>query len=177
MRLKNKGIKFSLVILCYVFLFVCEAYAHRDIYISSTGSLLGDGTMDNPVLTLDEALRVAKSSAEKDVNIYFRTGVYEFPNPVIITSDDFVGKRLLISGYKDENVILSGSKTLSLKWQKAQKGLYKAFVADTFDQMYINGNKRILARYPNYKEGSFHFFMRETDSASSEVPLNSSPSL
>ena len=58
MRLKNKGIKFSLVILCYVFLFVCEAYAHRDIYISSTGSLLGDGTMDNPVLTLDEALRV-----------------------------------------------------------------------------------------------------------------------
>lgn len=153
MRLKNKGIKFSLVILCYVFLFVCEAYAHRDIYISSTGSLLGDGTMDNPVLTLDEALRVAKSSAEKDVNIYFRTGVYEFPNPVIITSDDFVGKRLLISGYKDENVILSGSKKLSLKWQKAQKGLYKAFVADTFDQMYINGNKRILARYPNYKEG------------------------
>lgn len=142
---------YLLIMLCLLSLVV--ATAQQDIYISSSGTVSGNGSRAAPVSTLDVALKIAARSQEKEINIYFLEGTYEFEKPSVVTSSEFKDKILLISSYEGKDVTLTGSKTIAPVWEKDKKNIYKTMVEDEFDQLYINGEKRILARYPNYTEG------------------------
>ena len=114
---------------------------------------MNDGTIATPFRTFEKALETAVSSSENDIYIYFRKGVYRPENIYTIWSADLAGKKLRISSWQNEKVIISGAKKLSLQWKKGRNGIYQAYTEDVFDQLWINGQKRVLARYPNYREG------------------------
>ena len=59
-----------------------------------------------------------------------------------------------ISGSSSYDVIVKGSKKLDLSWEKYDDNRFVAYIEDEieFDQLFVNGEKQILARYPNYDE-------------------------
>ncbi len=126
-----------------------SASAQTTIFVSPSGNDSAAGTMADPLGTLGAALDAA-GKIDGDVIIAMRRGTYLFENAETI-SPERIGKGMLtITGYNGENVSLCGLKTLSLNWQKGKKGLWKAPCETAPDQLYINGEKRILARYPNW---------------------------
>ena len=127
-------------------------YGQQNIFISPSGSLTANGEYNTPVSSLDAALQIAAQSGENEINIYFFGGTYEFSKPSVIRSGEFEGKTLFISAVDGAKVILTGSKTITPVWEKENKNIYKTAVDEIFDQLYINDEKRILARYPNYTE-------------------------
>ncbi len=100
------------------------------------------------------ALRMAAQSPAAEVNIYLREGTYRLNAPLEITSGEFKNKTLFIAPYKQEKVTICGGPVLQTQWEKHKKGIWKTKTdIKDFDQLFINGEQRILARYPNYQEG------------------------
>lgn len=128
--------------------------AQRVIFVSPDGNNEHDGSKEHPLNSVEIAIEKAKRSKETSIEIFFRAGVYSISDPIRITSADFKKKKLLISAFQDEAVTISGGKTLTLQWKKAKGKCWETSVDFVdFDQLFINGEKRILARYPNYTEG------------------------
>lgn len=136
-------------------LFAFCTQAEQTIIVSPKGKDTNTGTLKKPLQTLQKAISIAEKSREAELRIYLREGTYYLPASLQITSDMFKDKSLLISGYEDEKVTLSGGAKLTPEWEKVPgTSLWKAKVAETgFDQLFINHQKRILARTPNYTEG------------------------
>ncbi|GAB3043848.1 PDZ domain-containing protein [Spirosoma pulveris] len=101
--------------------------------------------------TLEKALEKVKMAPHSEVHIYLRKGTYYLPKTVRVTPRLVGNKRLLISAYQDEPVELNGGRKLALRWKKSGDRIWTADVAgEPFEQLYVNGRKQVLARYPNY---------------------------
>lgn len=145
----KKVVYFTLVSLFTVF----TSNAQKEIFVDLQGNDQSNGAQSTPVRTLGAALDLAEKANDPQIRIFFREGTYNLVAPEIITSDRMQGKQLLITAWKDEKVVISGTKKLNLNWKKSKGGVWKAAVSDDFDQLWINGEKKVLARYPNYQEG------------------------
>lgn len=145
----KKIVYFTLVSLFMVF----TSNAQKDIFVAPLGNDQSNGTQSAPIRTLGAALGIAEKTDDPQIRIFFRGGTYHLTAPEIITSDRMQGKQLLITAWQNEQVVISGTKKLSLTWKKGKGGLWKAAVTDDFDQVWINGEKKVLARYPNEQEG------------------------
>lgn len=128
-------------------------HAQQNIYVATGGTQTSNGSISHPVGTLDDALQLAKRSQEIDIRIYFREGVYYLDSIVVICATDFTGKKIQIEPWENESVTISGGKKLALTWKKGKNNLYQASTNEVFDQLFVNGEKRILARFPDYQEG------------------------
>lgn len=135
-----------------------SATAQQTIIVSTTGNDSNDGSLSSPLQTPEAALSRAKQSSEKEISIFFRAGKYYLSTPLIIKSEEFAQKKITISAYQNETVTFSGGKKLSLKWGKAKGGIFMSKVEPIVsDLLFMNGEKQILARYPNYnKDGIFN---------------------
>ncbi len=104
---------------------------------------------------LNDALEIAKSANDSTVIIYLSEGTHYLKETVFIKGSDFKNKTLILSSCPGNKAVISGGKKLNLNWQAIKGKKYlKAIVKDgDFDQLFINGERRILARYPDYKEG------------------------
>lgn len=126
-----------------------SASAQTTIFVSPSGNDSAAGTMADPFGTLGAALDAA-GKIDGDVVIAMREGTYIFEKAETISPERIGNGMLTITGYNGEKVSLCGLRTLSLNWQKGKKQLWKAPCKVAPDQLYINGKKRILARYPNW---------------------------
>lgn len=127
--------------------------AQQTFYVSPAGDDNHAGTQANPFATLSEAIQSAQKSNASDITIHLQKGIYYLNQPIIISAEAFQGKRLRITAAQLGDVTLSGSQKLFPKWEKANKNLWKTSVEADFDQLWVNGAPRILARYPNYQTG------------------------
>ena len=81
-----------------------------EIYVDvSHGDDNNTGTIDKPLKTLAQAIKLSRFKAVKDQQkvIYMRSGVYYLTETVNLDVED---SNLLITGYKDEQVTISGGK-------------------------------------------------------------------
>lgn len=130
--------------------------AQNQIYISTTGNDSASGSMDQPLASLKRAIEVYRSSGViGNTEIIFREGIYRFSEPVVLKASDSGTEKtpLVIKGFGDERVVLSGGNKLDLKWKKFKGRIYRAEVnkdVSRFEQFFINGKPKVLARYPNY---------------------------
>lgn len=132
-----------------------SAYAQKNVFISPLGDDRNEGSKAAPLHSLGKALELAETTSETQVNIYFRGGTYYVETPERITPDKMGTKQLRMAAWEQEPVQLCGTKKLKVQWKKAKKGLWKAAVSSSFDQLWINGKKRVMARYPNMQEEAF----------------------
>ncbi|MXV14985.1 PDZ domain-containing protein [Hufsiella ginkgonis] len=127
----------------------------KNLYVSLTGNDKNPGTLRQPFLTL----RKAGSEARKcttSVTIYIRGGTYYLEVPLIFPGTGLkAGNSLTLRPYKNEKVTISGARRLRLKWRPFRDRILRAPVPGdlVFDQLYVNGTCRQMARYPNYREG------------------------
>ncbi|SEC68076.1 Right handed beta helix region [Maribacter dokdonensis] len=148
--------KYCLLVLILSFVYSCTTEQKTvDLYVDVNVNTSGDGSMDNPFTTISNALTKAKeiksTSLNTHVNVNLLEGEYYLDKPIMIDSSL---SGLSIIGAHPAKVILKGSRKLVSKWQKFNENIYVTQVSPNlnFDQLIIDDETQILARYPNYDE-------------------------
>ena len=131
-----------------------------DLYVANNGNDRNPGTLAKPLATIDGAKTKIKSIREP-VNVYLREGTYYLKKPIIFGQQDSrkPEESVVYKAYESEKVIFSSAAILNLKWLPYKGNIRKASVPKNiiFDQLFVNGEKLRMARYPNYNSRSSHF--------------------
>jgi len=131
-----------------------------DLYISKNGNDQNPGTITRPMATI-EAARNKIRNIHEPVVVSIREGIYYLKRPVVFGPQDSrdPAESVLYKAYPGEKVIISGAAEITLKWSDFKGNIKRAEVSDDiiFDQLFVNGKKQRMARYPNYDSTSSHF--------------------
>ena len=120
------------------------------IYVSPQGNDKAAGTRKNPIASFAAAQQRVRKSKEKNAKVIFLAGTFYLPETVRFTSKDNKFS-VVYMPEKEGTVVISGGKKLKLDWQKTEKGWFTAKVpsGSEIDQLYINGVRQRMARFPN----------------------------
>jgi hypothetical protein len=153
MRILNAILLIIAVNICFA-----GSQSNPDIYISPTGNDQNAGTKSSPVRSVKKVqeLLLTKVRTGK-VQVIFADGIYYLPNPLVLTAD-FSGseeKPVIFRAENEGKAIISGGKQIDLKWEPYKNGIFKATVAEegAIDQLYVNGQRQRMARFPNAVDG------------------------
>ncbi|SFF58612.1 right-handed parallel beta-helix repeat-containing protein [Sunxiuqinia elliptica] len=129
-----------------------------DIYVSPQGNDDQNGSAEKPIKTLQKAKDLASSYAGKQkVNIILEDGTYYLDETLVFDFKDSGTEEFPINfrAAHEGEAVVSGGKELNLSWQSYQNGIYQAKVNGdiNIDQLYINGQRQRMARFPNAVEG------------------------
>ena len=129
-------------------------HAQSVYYVSPQGEGTEDGSAEHPYTRIEEAVRAARTTSEKEVTVYLRGGTYYLEETLTLTPDDCKdGRSLRICSYPGEKAVISGGKPLEdLKWHPYKRGILRARleVPEAIDMLFVDGEYRPMARYPNY---------------------------
>lgn len=137
---------------------VCEFCfcATTDIFVDvDTKTKNSNGTLEAPFLSVAEALDFAyelkNNDADRSIVINILPGDYRISKTLQIDSKL---NGLSIVGASSDLVSLKGSEILDVKWKKHNKNIYVTKIDKSInvEQLIINDELQILARYPNYNE-------------------------
>ncbi|MGB7328027.1 MAG: discoidin domain-containing protein [Rubripirellula sp.] len=133
----------------------------EEFFVSPAGSDLNAGTFDSPLASIAAAqarVRAFKqANTGEAVTVCLRGGKYYLTEPVVFTPNDSGTAEgpITYKAYKNEvPQVLGGVKLDNLKWEKSCDNVFKTKVPEglVFETLFINGQQKILARYPNYTE-------------------------
>ena len=132
-----------------------------EIHISPSGDDLNPATLVAPVQTLTRALHLSQERKRQTgfpAFLLLHGGVYELPETLRLTSGDagIAAYPLRIEAFGDGEVVLSGGSRLHLQWTPYRDGIYRASVphGTRTDQLFVNGQRQVLARYPNFDKNA-----------------------
>jgi hypothetical protein len=119
------------------------------------GNDANTGTKEKPVSSFAKAQQLVRKLPEAaSVKVLFARGVYYLPETISFTEDD--NKASVLYQAEDEGTaIISGGTLLKLEWTQSEKGIFVAKVERNpfIDQLYINGKRQWMARFPNAVAG------------------------
>lgn len=130
-----------------------------NLYISPSGSDEAGGSLAKPFRTLGRAVsRVGEDAGlYGKINIFLREGSYYLETPVEL-NERTLGSRdtpLLITNYRNEPVSVTGAAGVTPQWSVYEGPVWMADIGPgrMVDALYVNGERQIMARYPNYEPG------------------------
>lgn len=129
-----------------------------DIYVAPSGKDTGTGTASAPFATLEAAQKAVKSVAgRQSVTVHVAPGTYYLSAPLQFSETDS-GRSNAPVEYRAEGggpVVISGGTSLKLHWKPNKNGLFQAEVPSgiEIDQLWINGQRQWMARFPNRVPG------------------------
>jgi len=146
-------------------------------YVSTFGNdEYGDGSYGNPWATINKAksyIREISDAMTGDIDICIKGGTYYLDKTIEFDERDSGKNGFNIKYCSCENetpVISGGQKIIDWTLYNSQKNIYRAFVGEkSFRQLYINGKRGIMARYP--KRGAF-FKVFDYDKMKQEIILD-----
>ena len=126
----------------------------KEIYVSPSGRANASGTMSDPLRTIKTAQFMARDFVGKEpVTIYLKEGIYYLDETLEFTHQDSGTEQFPVyyKAFKQGKVIISGGQPLNVKWKNHKNGIKVARVDGQYeiDQLFINGTRREMARYPN----------------------------
>jgi hypothetical protein len=146
----------------------------QTIYVSTSGNDAYPGTKEMPVSTFTKAQQLVRKLPEgASVKILFARGVYYLPETISFTEADTKAS-VLYQAEDEGSVIISGGTMLKLEWKQSEKGIFVAHVEETpfIDQLYINGKRQRMARFPNAVAGKNVFDTWDLSHNPQSDPLN-----
>ena len=132
-------------------------------YVAANGNDDNPGTLARPYATLPRAQQAARKEAGREaVTIFIREGTYYLLETLIFAAEDSGTKAapVVYQAYEKEQAVISGGARLKdLKWENYKDGILQAKVPAGFatDQLFVNGERQPLARYPNFDPKERHF--------------------
>jgi hypothetical protein len=149
MKKSSVYVLFLLVIFC----FGCQNVTIH-LYVSPLGDNTNSGRKEAPFKTLKKALEKASAiqrNENENINIHLLEGTYHIASTLEMTPQL---NNLSIIGAGADKVSIKGSKVIETKWEQFSDNILVTTIDENldFNQLYINGEKQILARYPNYDE-------------------------
>jgi hypothetical protein len=139
-------------------LWVCFATAlafGADIYVSPAGDDGAAGTAAAPLATIAAARDKADAlKASGPVTVYLMGGTYYLTTPVVFGPANS-GTATAPITYKNnpgQKPVVSGGIKVTTAWTTSSGSIMKTTIAADLkvDQLFLNGKRQILARYPNF---------------------------
>ena len=128
-------------------------------FVSPTGDDANPGSLEKPFATLQRAQTAVR---QQRGDVFLRGGIHYLSEPLVITAEDSGTKDdpVVFQNYRDEEAVVSGGVRLrNLNWQPASNGIYQTTVPADLrtEEIFINGERQILARYPNFDPTAKYF--------------------
>ena len=130
----------------------------QKIYVSPNGKDKNPGTKEKPVATFGMAQILArKIPKDRSVTVIFERGTFYLPQPILFSDDDSKSNdaTTTYSAEVEGETIISGGSNLELVWKPFGNGIFVASLPENtiIDQLYINGTRQRMARFPNAVSG------------------------
>jgi membrane-associated protease RseP (regulator of RpoE activity) len=145
-RGKPNVTKLSLITITTILVF-SRCILATEIHVSPSGSDANPGTTDRPLQSFAAAQQAARTTRANTIR--FQAGTYYLPETIVLTPQD-AGKTFEAAA--GQQVVLSGGSQLELTWQAGENGIWTARTPRNLviDQLFVNGKRQRMARYPNY---------------------------
>jgi hypothetical protein len=143
-----------------------------ELFVAPNGSDANPGTREQPLASLAAAQRRVRGMPQRTrepITVCLRGGVYYLPEALVFTPADSgaPGAAVDYRAAAGEEAVLSGGFPLTgLRWEPCSNGIFRAqlsasafqvsglkFQVSAFDQLFVNGARMPLARYPNFDAG------------------------
>jgi hypothetical protein len=127
-----------------------------EIYVSPTGDDANDGTIAHPLKTITAARDLAdkRKANNTPVTVYLRGGTYYLNAPIEFgpANSGSANAPIVYAAYEKEKPVISGGIKVSAGWETSSGSIKVAKIEKDLkvDQLFLNGKRQILARYPNY---------------------------
>lgn len=128
-------------------------------YVAPTGNDANPGTQERPFASLPRAQQAVR---QKPGSVFLRGGTYYLPETLVFTAADS-GTQIapvVYQAYGNEQPVVSGGVRLEkLDWQPYRDGSFQAKVPGDLEteEIFVNGERQILARYPNFDPQAQYF--------------------
>jgi hypothetical protein len=124
-------------------------------HVSPQGNDRNPGTASRPFATPGRAQRAVRQVDRRvPIQVWLHQGTYYLDSPVTFEPQDSGTPESPVtwSAWQDEMVTLSGGQRLNCQWTPHANGVFKTAVTEKLDfsQLFVNGKRKIRARYPNY---------------------------
>ncbi|WP_372797078.1 right-handed parallel beta-helix repeat-containing protein, partial [Pontiella sp.] len=130
------------------------------VYVSPKGHDANRGTKAAPlssVAAARDALRAGGKLGKEPCAVILEAGIYRLAEPLRFTPQDSgaEGAEVVYLAAEGADVTLTGALSLKLNWKPWKDGIYQAKLESeqTVDQLFINGTRQVMARYPNAGAG------------------------
>jgi Right handed beta helix region len=129
-----------------------DVSSRQEIFVAPKGRDSNPGTKFRPVATLQQARNTArkiKAQTDDKITVMVQGGTYYLAEPLVLSPED---SGISYSAAPGETVTLSGGRKLIGQWKRFRNGILMATVPRNlpFTQLFVNGRRQNLARYPNY---------------------------
>ena len=128
-------------------------------YVAPAGNDANPGTLERPFASLQRAQRALR---QKPGVGFLRGGTYYLPETLVFTAQDSGTKAapIVFQAYQDERPVVSGGAKLDkLDWRPHRDRILLAKVQADLrtEEIFVNGERQILARYPNFDPAAQYF--------------------
>lgn len=129
-----------------------------DLYVAPAGRDGNSGAIDAPFATLAAAQQAARKIAGRaPLVVHVAPGIYYLPETLVFTGLDSGAPAAPVAYQADPGgeTVISGGSRLALEWAPFKAGIYraKAPAGLEIDQLWINGRRQWMARFPNRETG------------------------
>ena len=133
-----------------------------EIHLSPAGDDANPGTIAQPLASLAAAQKLARIYAGKQpVTVLLGEGIYYLPATLKFTAEDSGTPQLPVAyaAAPGAHPVVSGGVRLKLAWTPYRDGLFQAPTPPglVWDQLFVNGERQHMARYPNYNPQAGQF--------------------
>ncbi|HUT88999.1 MAG TPA: signaling protein [Thermoguttaceae bacterium] len=144
-----------------------------EIHVSPSGSDANPGTAEKPLATITAAQRAARKWAGREpATVRLHGGVYYLAETVKFTAEDSGTEKepVMYAAAPGEKPVVSGGMKLDLEWTPFHEGVFQAKTpaALAMDQLFANGQRQPMARYPNYDPRARQFNGSAADAIATE---------
>jgi len=155
---------------CAMALFSAGLCGAQPYFVSPSGSDADPGTLEKPFATLQRAQQAARHQRG---DVFLRGGIYYLSAPLVFTAEDSGTKDApaVFRNYREEKPVISGGIRLArLDWQPFRNGILQTRVPADLqtEEIFVNGERQILARYPNFDPQAQYFDGFASDAISPE---------
>ena len=138
--------------------------AADEFYVSPRGNDADAGTQSRPFRTLTRAQRAVRNSPQRGkaaITVYLREGKYYLDQTLVFDHTDSGTKNAPVTytSLPGQQATISGGRPLPLTWEPYRDGIWRAPLAESLhtDQLFVNGQRQRMARYPNYDPNAQYF--------------------
>jgi len=134
-----------------------------DIFVAVNGNDAFSGAIEAPQGSLQGAVERCRMAASDEVNtIHLLKGTHYLGRSLVLTPAD---SGLTIRS--DEQATLSGGQRLDCTWTPWRDGIFAAVVPEgiAFDQLFVNGKRQVLARFPKRDDSDTEQYSGYTQAA------------
>ncbi len=143
-------------------LFGSIALSAAEFHVTPDGSDANEGSRAKPFATLAAAQRATRTLAGREpVTVWLHAGTHYLTDTIRFTEADSGTAQapVVYAASSGEQPVLSGGTKLALVWTKFDERLFQAKTppALAIDQLFVNGQRQHMARYPNYEPQARQF--------------------